>query len=254
MRRERSSAPWIRPPLGRDALHEGWCMTAQRRAFTLLEVLLVISLLGLLASFLWPVFGDVGDNKQLDESAERVKALVAMCRAEAMNESRRYRLTFRIDGSIKLTRQLDPIDAPHIFVRVREDWASTAILLEKVWVESVLPLQDGPPPLLVEDDHIDFYDEDELELEPLRVDEMEEAFLLDFRPDGTSASARWVLRDEYGRGVQMTLDGRVGRLDVAPAERLAAEDVDRPPPLPADDLQQEAELEDPNQYDLEDFR
>jgi prepilin-type N-terminal cleavage/methylation domain-containing protein len=229
-------------------------MSALHRAFTLLEVLLVIALLGFLASFLWPVFGDVGSSRQLDESVERMKSLVAMCRAQAMNESRCYRLTFRLDGSIKLTRQLDPFDAPHIYVRVRDDWAATPCLLEQVWVESVLPLAEGPPPLLVEDDYIEFFDEEDLELELIRVDELEEPFELDFLPDGSSASMRWVLRHEQGHGMQVTLDGRLGRMDFEPAERIVEEEVERPPPLPEDELEEEETLEDEDQYDLEDFR
>ena len=229
-------------------------MTLLRRAFTLLEVLLVIALLGFLASFLWPVFGDVANSHQLDESVQRMKSLISMCRAQAMNESRCYRLTFQLDGSVKLTRQLDPFDAPHIYVRVRDDWAATPCLLEKVWVEAVLPLAEGPPPLLVEDDYIDFFDEEDLELELIRVDELEEPFTLDFLPDGSSASMRWVLRHEQGYGVQVTLDGRLGRMDFEPAERIPEEEVERPPPLPEDELEEEEMLEDEDQYDLEDFR
>ena len=229
-------------------------MTPLRRAFTLLEVLLVIALLGFLASFLWPVFGDVANSRQLDESVERMKSLVAMCRAQAMNESCCYRLTFRVDGSLKLTRQLDPFDAPHIYVRVRDDWAATPCLLEEVWVEAILPLAEGPPPLLVEDDYIDFFDEEDLELELIRVDELEEPFTLDFLPDGSSASMRWVLRHEQGYGVQVTLDGRLGRMDLEPAERIPEEEVERPPPLPEEELEEEEMLEDEDQYDLEDFR
>ena len=229
-------------------------MSALRRAFTLLEVLLVISLLGFLASFLWPVFGDAANSHQLDESVQRMKSLVAMCRAQAMNESRCYRLTFRLDGSVKLTRQLDPFDAPHIYVRVRDEWAATPGLLEDVWVEAVLPLAEGPPPLLVEDDYIDFFDEDELELELIRVDELEEPFALDFLPDGSSASMRWVLRHEQGYGMQVTLDGRLGRMDFEAAERIPEEEVERPLPLSPEELEEEEMLEDENQYDLEDFR
>ena len=65
---------------------------------------------------------------------------------------------------------------------------------------------------------------------------------------------RWVLRHEQGYGVQVTLDGRLGRMDFEPAERILEEEVERPPALPEEELEEEAMLEDEEQYDLEDFR
>ena len=45
---------------------------------------------------------------------------------------------------------------------------------------------------------------------------------------------RWVLRDAAGRGVLMTLDGRLGRVQVENVESVKAADNARPPKLKED--------------------
>ncbi|MFH1747571.1 MAG: hypothetical protein ABIG44_11060 [Planctomycetota bacterium] len=207
-------------------------MKQSRWAVTLLELLLVISLLGLLAVFLWPDFGTATRHELLDESARRMKTLIAMCRAEAMNQSIRYQISFRADGSLKVRRQYDPIEAPHIFVPVRSDWARRAILLEDVWVESVVPLPDGPAPILIEDELIEV---EEMEEDPIPIEEFEEPVVILFETDGTSDSLRWTLRDANGRGVEMMLDGRLGRVTIDLVVR--EDDAERPPEIEEDEIE-----------------
>ena len=202
-----------------------------RNAFTLLEVLLVITLLVMLAGFSWPLLGGVREAEELHESAQRLKTLIQMCRARAMNESRRYRITFRTDGTLKVRRQRDPLYAPQEYYRFREQWATTPAVLERAWIESLLPLPDGPPPIDVEDELVEFEDFDE-ELVP--VTELDQPFELYFEPDGTCGSACWVLRDEDGRGLEMTLDGRLGRVEVELLQRQEPDTLDRPQPLTDD--------------------
>ena len=199
--------------------------TNRRRAFTLLEVLLVIVLLGVLFAITLPSFTSTIDYEQLNESALRMKAMIGMCRAQAMNESRRYRVIFEVDGTVRLERQLDPIYAPHVFMPVREMWAQTPPLLERVFVEAVLDLPDGPPPFDIQDELVEF--EDIIE-EPVLVSDLENALLVEFEPDGQCDSVQWVLRDIGGRGVKMTLEGRLGRVRIEEAETIAEDEVTRP--------------------------
>lgn len=211
-----------------------------RRGLTLLEVVIVIALLGVLAALVWPDLSSWQGSAQLEESGSRLKALVGMCRAQSMLEARRYRLRFRVDGSLRLSRQLDPILAPQTFVKVRDTWTRQPFLLEDVWVEAVLPLPEGPPPIEVEDELIEF---DEFSEEPIPVTELEQAVDVYFEPDGVSGSARWILRSTDGRGLRMTLDGRLGRVVIEPAERVERESLERPDPLPEEEEQPtEAEL------------
>lgn len=196
----------------------------RRKAFTVLEVLMVITLLAVIAAIAWPDFFQSRRHEQLDESGRRLRTLIQMCRAQAMNETRRYCLAFFPDGSIELLRQRDPILAPHQYFRFREPWADIAILLEDVWVESILPLPEGPPPLDIRDELIEFR---QFQEEPTPISDLEAPFMLYFEPDGISRCVQWTLRAETGRGLKMTLDGRLGRVKIESAEDLA-EGFERP--------------------------
>ncbi|MCG3126837.1 MAG: hypothetical protein CHACPFDD_01692 [Phycisphaerae bacterium] len=206
-----------------------------RRGFTLFEALLVIMLLGVLTVFLWPDFDVMKRGEQLNESITRTRAAIAMCRAQAMNESRRYCITFKPDGSLFLTRQKDPLLAPEEYVLVGDGWAAHPALLDDVWIEAVQALPQGPPPLDAEED-------DELVELLDKIDEpvpLEANFEIFFEPDGTSTSSRWILRETTGHGRKLTLDGRLGRVYVEEVEKLPEEDVRRPTP---DDERPELQL------------
>jgi prepilin-type N-terminal cleavage/methylation domain-containing protein len=201
---------------------------ALRHGFTLIEVLLVIVILVVLLALAWPSLVSTERAEHLPESATRIRALAAMCRAQAMAGACRYRLRFHADGTIDLRRQRDAIEAPHEYVKIDESWGKTVILVEGVWVESLLRLPQGPPPILVEDESIQFT---QLEEGLVRVEGLEQPVDLFFEPDGSSASMRWVLRDEIGRGLQMTLDGRLGRVDDEPIAAVAIANLARPKPV-----------------------
>jgi Tfp pilus assembly protein FimT len=206
---------------------------------TLIELLLVISILAMLAVFTWPTFEATAQHEQLSESVRRLKTLVAMCRAEAMSDMRCYRITFRQDGSMKLRQQLDPIAHPEVFIPVQKDWANLAFLLEDVWIESICPLPDGPPPVQVQDELMVFEDM-QRDFEPIEIEKFDHPIDITFSPDGTSKSLRWTMRDQTGRAFQMTLDGRLGRVAIEDVASLKPDDVERPPDINRD---QEAEQE-----------
>ncbi|MBK9118565.1 MAG: prepilin-type N-terminal cleavage/methylation domain-containing protein [Phycisphaerales bacterium] len=216
--------------------------SAQRHGFTLFEILLVIGLLGVIILLAWPDFTGSARAERLMESARRMQGMVTMCRAEAMNAAVRYRLEFRPDGTVRVLRQADAILAPHLYLRPQVDWANSP-LLQDVWVEAVQRLSEGPPPLRIIDDKLVFPDS---EVAPVPVMELEEAVWLDFRPDGTSRSLRWVLRDAAGRGLLLTLDGRIGRVQIEPWSAVTPEEIVRPVPL--------AEEEEEIEFRPEDYR
>ena len=219
---------------------------SRQRGFTLLEMLLVVVLLGVIAAFAWPDFSSSKQAAHLEESARRLRSVISMCRAEAMNEARRYRVEVRLDGSIRMSRQLDPLKAPHIQVRVGAGWARLAKLQPDVWVEAVQVLPEGPPPILIVDEELRF---PEMEIEPILVAELEEPVAIEFAPDGSTNSLRLILRDERGNAALVTLDGRLGRVKIESWPSVPADDVQRPEPIDAE----EDELPDASEFDLEDF-
>jgi prepilin-type N-terminal cleavage/methylation domain-containing protein len=218
---------------------------SRSHAFTLLELLLVIAVLGMMLAFAWPNLSGTTHAEQLSESTKRMETLVAMCRAEAMNEGRHYRIVFRADGSVRAKCQLDPLKAPHIYIPAYGGWTRTEVLLDNVWVAAVQMLPDGPAPIMIVDEHLQFPN---MEIDPTPIEDFEQPPAIEFQPDGACDSVRWVLRDDRGDGRLMTLDGRLGRVTVEEFAALRPEGVRRPPPL-----SEEAEKEDQKVYKVEDF-
>lgn len=214
----------------------------RRDAFTLFEVLLVIAILGLVVAMVWPDFRGVMRGARLEESAARMRSMISMARAESMNEARRYRLTFFQDGTIRLDRQRDALLAPHEYLHVKEAWMAQEILLEGVWIAALQPLPEGPAPILVEDDDIEFT---EIEDDPPSIAELEVPAEINFDPAGVSDSARWDLRDAEGRGIRLTLDGRLGRVTMEALAVIPPADLPRPERMAQEE--KDANLADPNE-------
>lgn len=205
---------------------------AAARAFTLMELVIVIALMGILAFVVLSNLDGSASAEKLRESAGRMEALVSMCRAQAMNESRTYQMRIRQDGSVQVRAQRDAILAPNEFVEVPNAWARLEFTLDTVWVDRVQRLPDGPAPVLVEDDVIEFTN---LDTQPEPVADFDAPIVLDFAPDGSASSLRWILRDVSGHGMQQTYDGRLGRLATEAVETLLPEDLQKPEPLPPEE-------------------
>jgi type II secretory pathway pseudopilin PulG len=112
-----------------------------RRAFTLLEGLLTILLLGLFFGLAYPDFDKLFRARRMEESAERLRSLIIMTRSRSMREGIRYRIQFpgtpdpldkfaekEIDVPFETVqpevfRQDRPIEFPDSFVKVEDEWA-----------------------------------------------------------------------------------------------------------------------------------
>ncbi len=93
-------------------------------AFTLIEILLAITLLMVLLTVVVVNIGGWGKSQRLLEGADRFETLIYMARADAANMGKKLRLSFTGDedseefesGSITVLIESDPLGAPGQFV------------------------------------------------------------------------------------------------------------------------------------------
>jgi type II secretory pathway pseudopilin PulG len=73
--------------------------SGQRGAFTLLELVLVLTVLVIAAGVSWPIFQGWIASHRLQQGVDDVRTLCAMGRAQAMKEGRPYRLTWTANAN-----------------------------------------------------------------------------------------------------------------------------------------------------------
>jgi len=171
-----------------------------RRAYTLMEVALVMAILVAIAGFVIPNFTRDLEAQRLPGSARKLRSLLTLVRANAAFDGLRYRIRFpREDeedpmGGTRqpiIEREDDPLEAPEEFNVVTTPWAVGNTLLKGVWCSEV---RLGRPTIdkLLER-------EDRSELDELFQDEFEDFDPLKppliVEPDGTSEWAVFVLTD-----------------------------------------------------------
>ncbi|HVP13778.1 MAG TPA: prepilin-type N-terminal cleavage/methylation domain-containing protein [Phycisphaerae bacterium] len=220
------------PPAKRFAARRG-----PAPAFTLVEILITLSLLALLASMAWPALQSQITASELPESAERVRSTLAMARCEAVMEHRRFRVRLaKGDQQPRIECEIDPINQPGVYVASTAAWAKEPMLLADVQIHDVQP---GRPvylqPLSITSDPdsarklAEKVQQDKEEREKLRsgfekkTDQEEEADPLRpeivFEPDGTPNDWATLIvarmkpeetLEETDQQIWIVLDGRTG--------------------------------------------
>ncbi len=207
-----------------------------RRAFTLVELLLVIVLLGLLAGLAMPNLGDEMRRRSLTESADRLRSLIVMSHARAIRDGVRYRIQFpgtvdpndrdaqkEIDIPIEtlqpeMLKQSDPLRYPEDFGGIELPWKGMAILQPGTRCVAVLP---GKPDFTITGDS---------PLAGPQIGEAQQVFVpLTLYPDGTADWVTFVLtdlpfdaeinREDAPRILNVIVDGRTGQVWVQRALR-----------------------------------
>jgi|GEM_PF-667489 len=118
----------------------------RQRAFTLFEVLLVILLLGLLVAFTYPDLSGMMNARSLHESADRLRTLIMMAHAQAMQDGIKYRVQFPgtpdpldihakkeidvpgVTQQPEVKRQGAPLENPNLFEGFSASWKDQQIL------------------------------------------------------------------------------------------------------------------------------
>jgi len=111
-------------------------------AYTLIEIVLVVTILVAIAGIVIPNFTIDLEKERLPSSARRLRTLIAMVQANAAYDSVRYRIRFATEeeedetliGSKQpiVEREVDPVNEPEIFERVTAPWAVGKIFEEDI--------------------------------------------------------------------------------------------------------------------------
>ena len=173
----------------------------QGRAFTLLEIILVLGIVMAVTALALPNFIDEIKRNDLEGSARQLRSLLNLVAANACFDGKRYRLRFPEedeqdplggDQQPRVEREDDPLEEPEIFNLVTAPWAVGRTLLGEIRCAEV---RLGRPTA-----------EELLELDEMRsdiADALHEAFEefsphlrpVIFEPDGASEWATFVLTD-----------------------------------------------------------
>jgi len=130
------------PCIGRSAIQNPQLTVG----FTLLEVVLVIGILAVLAAMVMPnLIGEI-EGKRLPTSAQQMRSLITMTRANAMFDGKRYRIRFPQEDELDdegddrqplIEREDDPVAEPGVYYPVKAPWVYGETFLRDVWCVQV---------------------------------------------------------------------------------------------------------------------
>ncbi len=197
----------------------------------MLEIVLVIGMVAILSAFVMPSMLGQWTRAQLPESAQQLRALLQLTRANAMLDGYRYRIRFpeegELDGQGDSRQPLvevedNPLEEPEEFRQVRAAWAQGEIFKEGV---RCVQVRLGKPTIAFLLGEIEEEDDFQEELEEELEVSFDEGFPpLVIEPDGTSEWATFVLtnapedidyeelelEDVDYQQVEVILDGLIG--------------------------------------------
>lgn len=181
-------------------IHGGDRCRRLRRAFTLLEVLIVLSLLVLMASMAWPIVQSQILAAELPESSSRIRETLYMTRSAAMLEHRRHRIRFAPGEQQPVIEvELDPILFPGEWVLCTYPWTRDPFLVGDVYVHGIFP---GRPDYL----------------KPVSATQ-----------DSDGRERKQDAQREISLDVGVTAGQQIGSIGIAEANDTAEKDPQRPP-------------------------
>ncbi len=122
------------------------CRYGKRRAFTLIEIVLVLGIILVITAMTAPSFFRQMKEAELPNSARQLRSLVTLVRANAAFDGMRYRIRFPEDDEEDplggdrqplIEREDDPIEEPDTFNLVTAPWAVGRTILGDVWCAEV---------------------------------------------------------------------------------------------------------------------
>jgi Tfp pilus assembly protein FimT len=169
---------------------------SDRRAITLLEVLLVLALLVILSAMTWPALDRPMANQRLRKAADQVRTAWTRARVEAMTTGQTFAFRCTIgENRFEIAAQAGPeaVDVPPADQAAPAAASRRHTLPEDVRFAGGQTLFDG---------------------------QLSEPIL--FYPDGTTSTATLILENRHQRQIEISLRGLTGVMTVG--EPRAAED------------------------------
>jgi len=191
-----------------------------RRGFTLLEMLLVLSLLVVMTSFAWPLLSGPFARQRVARAADQIRTEWARCRNRAMLSGDVYMFRYlQGSGQFQIERYagLDVADASGtgtVSGTAQVPLPASGGAQQEILPEGVTFLQDET----LADVRSQFVATDELST----MTESWSAPIL-FYPDGTTSTTRITLVGDTGRGIAVSLRGLTGIATVS--ELFATEEL-----------------------------
>jgi prepilin-type N-terminal cleavage/methylation domain-containing protein len=192
-----------------------------RQGFTLTEVMLTLCLLVVIAAMAWPVLDRPFANQRLRKAADGIRAEWALARVEAMDSGRTYVFRYTPDGNqfrVECYATAATADEP-IF---DDGFGDSADGLG--YADASRPPQEGTLP-----DRVTFVAsetapdtravmiESQAALPTAAESGWSEPIL--FYPDGTSSTARLLLKNDYDCYIELALRGLTGTVDVGEVQK-----------------------------------
>ena len=193
------------------------CQSARsdRPGFTLVEVLLTLCLLVVIASLVWPVLDKPFANQRLRKSADRVRVHWCAARVDAMDTGEVYVFRcaiggnrYRIDRCAGLMATADALDA--------EGAKQPAMTGRPAVTKRVLPNGVNFVSAAIEADSratMLGVGNDLASTASATAANWSEPII--FYPDGTTSTAKLVMKNKHGRKVRLSLHGLTGVVRVS---------------------------------------
>jgi Tfp pilus assembly protein FimT len=213
-------------------------MRVDRRALTLVEVLLTLSLLVVLAAVTWPLAARPLANERLRRSADGIRAQLIKARVRAMSTGHTYGFCFAPSSNVYMVRC---VEAEATVAADASADPSGDTLRQTIPKQFMLP--DGIVLLSAavnHDSQAGLADLVEGTTNPGTAaasnatgsgsggsapsgpaSDPETANMILLNPDGTTSTARLTLRNEYGRGILIAVRGLTGAVSVSDVINLA---------------------------------
>jgi type II secretory pathway pseudopilin PulG len=188
--------------------------TMKARAFTMLELLLVIMIIMILGAVIWPSITNRTSGANLQFVSEQLAGLLQMTRSQSMITGNCHRCRFEPDGmQAVIEEESDPLAHPGVFEKIKTHWAVVDLGKDNI---KCLTVQFDPWETLLRQEEASVLEtpEDNNTTSDLLCPPIA------FYPNGSSDSAAILLGNSEDKNFTIKLNGLTGQVLVEQGNRL----------------------------------